>query len=114
MNKRKLRRVLRESIRSVLRESTWRSEDPFSVMGPTVDTGPDDWDWVNLQSKECARFATASGGTLYLFHGGYDTRHWNVQCDEENIYESFDHIREVCPLLTELGCVFEAYTNIPF
>ena len=116
MNKRKLRRILRESIRSILKESRWLPEDPFTVKGPTLETGPDGSDWVSLQSKECARFRTASGGTLYLFKSGYDTREWNIQCDDENppVYETFDRIADACPILEKLGCTFEKFTEIPF
>ena len=113
MNKRKLRRILRESIRSIL-EGRWLPDDPFTVKGPTLETGPDGSDWVSLQSEECARFATASGGTLYLFKSGYDTREWNIQCDDEGIYETFDRIGDACQTLNKLECTFEEYTEIPF
>ena len=115
MNKRKLRRILRESIRSVLKEFKWRSEDSLSIMGPTVDTGPDDWDWVSFQSAECAHFQTSDGGMCYVWMDEYhNPGKWCVQCDEANVYEMFETLPEVCPLLTQLGCVFESYGNIPF
>ena len=114
MNKRKLRRVLRESIRSVLSETNWNTEDGITLMGPTVDM-PDDWDWISFQTAECAHFQTSGGGTCYVWMDQYhNPGKWCVQCDDENVYEMFDSLPEVCPLLNKLGCVFEKYGSIPF
>lgn len=109
MNKRKLRRILRESIRRVLREGF--SLDGLYLYGPGVNGD----DSISFQGSDAVLFQCEDGSTCYVWMDQYyNPGKWCVQNDENNVYETYDTLGDIIPTLDRLGCKILDYGEIPF
>ena len=109
MNKRKLRRILRESIRTVLKEGF--SLDGLYLYGPGVNGD----DSISFQGSDAVLFECEDGATCYVWMDQYyNPGKWCVQCDEHNVAETYDILEDIIPTLERLGCKILDYGEIPF
>ncbi len=110
MNKIKLRRLLRESIRSVLKEGF--SLDGLYLYGPGVQYEEDS---ISFQGSEAVHFKCEDGSICYVWMDQhYNPGKWCVQCDEHNVAETYDILGDIIPTLERLGCKILDYGDIPW
>ena len=107
MNKRKLSRILRASIQSVLKEEFFA--DGLQLHGPGVQYEEDS---ISFQGQQAVVFQCEDGSKCYVW---VDQRgKLCVQCDQHDIYDKHDTLEDVIPTLESLGCKILDYGDIPW
>lgn len=107
MNKRRLKRILRESIRVVLKEEFF--VDGLWLHGPGVQYEDDS---ISFQSSKAVVFQCEDGSKCYVWIDRRGT--WCIQCDSKGVYDKHKTLEEVVPTLEEFGCKILDYGNIPW